>query len=268
MAVYSCKITVLTGDLWPYAGYGFHLTRSQLVMCWAGSQSLRLPSQARSNPSQARPWWGLAMGLCLASYIRSPSPGFDILQSGMQIHDWKGKILFCFKRSIQFNEGKIGVTCTSSTASVDPISISFDLMESYSLARTPTAINMNMNNRIPWANPQNMISAEIVVQQTASLKPRTCGWWLCWPHVSHSWSYTKNMFWCIVLVAEIKALQACNLLYPSKAGYGIRPWVSQFPQTDVWPVWCQIEEDSARVPMQFQLNQYCQIKIRVVWSGK
>ena len=119
-------------------------------MCWAGPQALSPPSRAHSSPSRARPRWGLAMGLGLASDIRSPSPGFDILQSGMQIHNWKGKILFCFKKSMKWNEDKIGVTCTSSTSSVDPVTISFDLMESYSLARKPTAINMNMKNRIVY----------------------------------------------------------------------------------------------------------------------
>ena len=38
----------------------------------------------------------------------------------------------------------------SSTSSVDPITISFDLTESCSLARKPTAINMNMKNGIVY----------------------------------------------------------------------------------------------------------------------
>jgi hypothetical protein len=73
------------------------------VLGWASSPEPTEPSLYKPKPS-----WALLRacnGLISEARACGSSLGFDILQSGMQIYNWKGKILFSFKN--QINKMKI-----------------------------------------------------------------------------------------------------------------------------------------------------------------
>ena len=112
------------------------------VLGWASSPEPAEPSPFKPKPSPAP--MRACKGLGLGFRYQKPEPRTQaraLIYCSLACRSAIGKVKYYYVSKDQFNSMKIKLgSRTSSTSSVDPISISFD----------PTAVNMSMNNRIVY----------------------------------------------------------------------------------------------------------------------